>query len=133
MFLDYGKSMWKVWARCPYCGKEVFYREMLGKAKSVEKLQSKKGSGFFRPIGWLFSKAIEALHNKRSRKVWALHIKRAFYYLISFRHSFFNSLNTFLAREAECQALPLAARTATRDLGYISPLMGLKMNLSFLR
>lgn len=92
----YGKSIWKIWARCPHCGKEVFCREMVAKLENTGELKSKKSFSFFGRIGWLFSKVIKLLHNKNSRKTLALYVRGALYSLLGFRHPLFRTVKIIL-------------------------------------
>ncbi len=90
-------SVWKLWAKCPHCGEEVFYREKVGKAKSAEEVKSEKRLHFFIPFGQLFLKVIDVLRNKKKRKVLELYIKAGFFYLLNFRHPLFKFPKAILA------------------------------------
>ncbi len=101
MVSHYGKSIWKVWAKCPHCGKEVCYREMLGKVETAGKIESKKVLSFLGTFGLTPSKVIEALRSRRTRRLLGLGIKIAVFSLLYCRHSLFRLLKPILAERSE--------------------------------
>lgn len=77
----------QIWAKCPHCGKDVYYREIAGKAQGTKRFS------FLGPVLPILSKAIDTLRNKNLRKRSFTHLKVMTYYLFNFNNKIFKTLN----------------------------------------
>ena len=86
-----GQLIYKIQARCPYCGRDIYYRELLGRARRNKTLSF---SGVCRQ---LILKTTRTLHNRLIKMWLKLFIKNVFFYSLSFRHSLFRLFKTVMA------------------------------------
>lgn len=87
-----GKLMYKIWAKCPYCSKDVYYRELLA-------AKSKKAASFLLVFRQVILRINAVSRNKLTRILLRLGIKNAVLYFLSFRHPLFKLLKIIISNK----------------------------------
>jgi len=86
------RLIYKIWARCPYCGQDVFYRELLaGRGKE------KQAFAFFAASRKIILKITGLFRSDLNRIMLKLCVKNAVFYLLNFRHPLFKLLKVVIA------------------------------------
>lgn len=122
-----GKLICKLGAKCPYCGKDVYYRESLGKAKE------KKALSFFVAFRQLVLRITEVFRNELTKIVLKLLIKTAFSYLLSFRHPLFKLLKPVLPDRGGALYFVTGCPHCNKRIKINIPIRGLGSRLDLLK
>ena len=122
-----GKSIYEVGAKCPYCGKDVYYRELLGKAKE------KKAPSFFVAFRQLVLRISEVFRDEWTKIVVKIFVKSAFLYLLSFRHPLFRLIKPVLPDRGGAPCFVTGCPHCNKRIRINIPIRGLASQLGILR